>query len=223
MPAEFNPYSLLSHLPLFQGMSLGEFDNVIANVRLGFSKVEAGNTIADEGQAVGGLIFILRGEAEAEWIADDRGFMVRERLVTPCVLQPERLFGFTQRFSASFVATEECQLLAIDKMEVMRISNESQVFRLNVLNLLCTRIQRMERVPWRHRPEGIRKKIASFVEEHSLRPAGRKVVYIGMVRLAREIGESRLNVSRELHRMQDDGLIEMQRETIVVPHLEKLL
>ena len=223
MPYELNPYSMLSHLPLFQGMSLGEFDNVIATVRLGFSKVEAGNTIVEEGQQVAGLVFILRGEAEAEWVADDRGFRVRERLVTPCVLQPERLFGMTQRFSATFQATEECQLLTIDKMEVMRISTESQVFRLNVLNLLCTRIQRMERLPWRHKPDGIRKKIASFVERHSLRPAGRKVISIGMVRLAREIGESRLNVSHELHRMQQDGLIEMQRETIVVPHLEKLL
>ena len=223
MPYELNPYSMLSHLPLFQGMSLGEFDNVIATVRLGFSKVEAGNTIVEEGQQVAGLVFILRGEAEAEWVADDRGFRVRERLVTPCVLQPERLFGMTQRFSATFQATEECQLLTIDKMEVMRISTESQVFRLNVLNLLCTRIQRMERLPWRHKPDGLRKKIASFVERHSLRPAGRKVISIGMVRLAREIGESRLNVSRELHRMQQDGLIEMQRETIVVPHLEKLL
>lgn len=223
MPSEFNPYSLLSRLPLFQGMSLGEFDNVIANVRLGFSKVEAGNAIAEEGEQMGGLVFILRGEAEAERSADDRGFSVSERLVTPCVLQPERLFGLTQRFSATFVAIEECQLLTIDKMEVMRISNESQVFRLNVLNILCTRIQRMERAPWRHRPDGIRKKIASFIESHSMRPAGRKVVGIGMVRLSREIGESRLNVSRELHSMQADGLIEMQRETIVVPHLEKLL
>lgn len=223
MPSEFNPYSLLSHLPLFQGMSLGEFDNVIANVRLGFSKVEAGNAIAEEGESMGGLVFILRGEAEAERLADDRGYKVVERLVTPCVLQPERLFGMTQRFSATFVAIEDCQLLTIGKMEVMRISNESQVFRLNVLNLLCTRIQRMERVPWRRKPDGIRKKIASFIENHSLRPAGRKVVSIGMVRLSREIGESRLNVSRELHSMQADGLIEMQRETIVVPHLEKLL
>lgn len=223
MHHEHNPYSLLSGLPLFQGMSLSEFDNVIAHVRLGFSKVEAGSDIVKSGQPVSGLLFILSGEAEAENLSDDGAYSVREQLPLPCVLQPERLFGLTQRYVCRVRATSDCNLLLLEKGEVTRIANESQVFRLNMLNIICTQVQRMNRRPWRHQPEGIRRKIAAFVECRCMRPAGRKVVGIGMVRLAREIGESRLNVSRELHRMQADGLIELSREMIVVPRLERLL
>lgn len=43
-----------------------------------------------------------------------------------------------------------------------------------------------------------------------------------MVRLAREIGESRLNVSKALHELERQGLLEMGRERIVVAALEKL-
>ena len=42
MNDELNSYSLLSRLPLFQGMSGAELDYVISRVRLGFSKVDAG-------------------------------------------------------------------------------------------------------------------------------------------------------------------------------------
>ena len=54
-----NPYSLLSRLPLFQGMSSSEFDDVISHVRMGFSKVSANERIFAEGEPVNGLSFIL--------------------------------------------------------------------------------------------------------------------------------------------------------------------
>ena len=74
-----NPYSLLSHLPLFQGMSSSEFDEIIAHTRLGFSKVAKGECIVHEGKNVAELIFVLKGEAEAQTYSDDRGFNVVEK------------------------------------------------------------------------------------------------------------------------------------------------
>ena len=45
---------------------------------------------------------------------------------------------------------------------------------------------------------------------------------ITMQTLASEIGESRLNVSRELHRLEKENLIQLTRERICIPHLENL-
>lgn len=218
-----NPYSLLSRLPLFQGMSSSEFDEVIAHVRLGFSKSKEGECIASEGECVEGLVFVLNGNVEAKTYSDDRGFSVRERLFVPCVLQPERLFGLTQRYSSRFTAASDCQLLTISKNEVTRLTTNSEVFRLNFLNILCTQTQRMQHFPWRHKPDGIRRKIAVFIADHCLRPAGYKEINIDMVRLGHEISESRLNVSRELKSMQAEGLILTKRERITIPQLERLL
>ena len=218
-----NPYSLLSRLPFFLGMSSSEFDDVIARVRLGFSKVAMGECIVVEGEPVEGFVFVLNGGVETVAYSDDHGFSIEEQMPLPTVLQPERLFGLTQRYSMTFRATDDCQLLTIAKPEVMKLMTNSEVFRLNVLNILSTQTQRMQHQPWRKKAEGIRRKIAVFVADHSQRPAGRKVLNIDMVRLGHEISESRLNVSRELNRMHAEGLIELKRERILIPHLEQLL
>lgn len=56
-----------------------------------------------------------------------------------------------------------------------------------------------------------------------LRPAGEKTVRIKMERLSDEINESRLNVSRELNAMKDEGIITLRRGEIQVYALEKLI
>ncbi len=217
-----NPYSLLSRLPLFQGMSSSEFDNVISHVRMGFSKAYANERIFSEGEQVNGLSFILNGIVEMETVADDGSFSVIEEISTPCVIQPERLFGLTQRFSHNFSAKTDCQLLTISKDEVMRLTTESMVFRLNMMNIICTQAQTAMHLPWQHKHEDITKKITAFIRNHCLRPAGRKVIRIGMVQLGHEISESRLNVSRALRRMQDEGKTTNSRGVITIPRLEEL-
>ena len=217
-----NPYSLLSRLPLFQGMSLSEFDSVIAHVRLGFSKAEEGESIAHAGQKTGGLVFVLRGDILVETAAEDGGYKVVERVPAPCVLQPERLFGMTQRYSRNHYAAEDCSMMTIEKPEVLRIMSRSEVFRFNLLNLLCTQEQRSQNIPWQRMPKGIKEKIAFFIAARCLCTTGSKSLVVGMVRLAEEIGESRLNVSRALHAMQDEGLLKMSRERIDVFALENL-
>ena len=79
------------------------------------------------------------------------------------------------------------------------------------------------RFPWRIKPKDIRHKIVRFIETRCLRPAGEKLVCIKMERLSDEIGESRLNVSRELNAMNAEGAISLRRGEIKVFALEKLI
>ena len=44
-----------------------------------------------------------------------------------------------------------------------------------------------------------------------------------MERLALELTDSRLNVSRVLNQMQYDGLVELHRGRLVIPQLERLM
>lgn len=219
----YNSYALLSRLPLFQGMSLSELDGVIEKVKLGFSKVSKGNFIVCDGQVADKLMFVIRGELAVVTVSDDNAYSIEEDFAAPCVLQPERLFGLTQRYSHSFKALAECHILYISKADAISLTTQSEVFRINVLNLLCTLTQKMQRVPWHTKPASIRHKIFRFLENRCMRPAGRKVLNIGMVRLGSEIAESRLNVSRELHRLESENLICMKKGMITVHALEKLL
>ena len=105
----------------------------------------------------------------------------------------------------------------------MKLSDEYEIFRLNLLNIICALSQRNTRYQWRKRETSIRGKIVRFIETRSIRPAGKKKLTIKLETLGLEIGESRLNTSRELHKMHDSGLIIMKRNEIIIPAFEKLL
>ena len=58
----------------------------------------------------------------------------------------------------------------------------------------------------------------------ALHKTGRKEDTIHkMEQLGREINESRLNISRELNAMNDEGIITLRRSEICFPQLERLI
>ncbi len=212
----------LLELPLFQGMSKNDLAQVASSTKFVHITVVKGKTIVDEGDTCSSLLFLVKGTAKAIAHADDNGYSITETFQAPEILQPERIFGLTQRYTRSFKAATDCTLISLSKMETLSLADKYEIFRLNILNIICTKSQRLTRYPWRTRPKDIRHKIARFIETRCLRPAGEKTVRIKMERLAAEIGESRLNVSRELNEMAARGAISLRRGEIHVSALEKL-
>jgi len=216
-------FEKLLDLPLFQGISRSDFEQIISHTRLGFSKVSRNNAVAIENDPCDRLHILMSGTIRAESHADDGIYLLTEWMTAPGIIQPECLFGLMPRFTKSFVAEDTCQIMSIEKQEVLKLFEQQEIFRLNFLNLISTRSQRISRLPWRQRPDDIRSKIARFVEERSLRPAGRKRLRITMEDLGHLLAESRLNVSRELNRMNREGLIILHRSSFDIPVLERLL
>ena len=110
----------------------------------------------------------------------------------------------------------------MSKMEVLSLCERNEIFRLNLLNNLSTYSQRCARHPWRQKPSTIRQKLFRFLEDRTLRPAGQVTLRMKMTALAQYIGESRLNVSKELNAMQEEGLLRFSRGIIHITALEKL-
>ena len=213
----------LLELPLFQGMSKGDLAQVASTTKFVNIAVVKGKTVVDEGEACDRLLFLVKGTIHAPARADDNGYSITETFQAPEILQPERIFGLTQRYTRSFKAATDCNFISLSKMETLALADKYEIFRLNILNIICTRSQRLTRFPWRTQPKDIRHKIARFVETRCLRPAGEKMVHIKMERLAAEIGESRLNVSRELNGMAARNAISLRRGEIHIFALEKLI
>ena len=210
-------------LPLFQGMSSNDMTSVAGKTKFAFHRVAKGKKVVSEGDPCQNLFFLLDGSMQVTSRADDNSYSMVEEMSAPDVIQPERIFGLTQRYSKTFTALTDCQLVSISKAEMLRLSEEHMIFQLNLLNIISTQSQRITHQPWRVRPQGIRNKIVRFVETHSMRPAGEKTLYIKMETLAMLIAESRLNVSKELNAMQKEGLISITRGIIRIPALEKLM
>ena len=216
-------YDQLTQFTLFQGMSRSDLMEVVAHTRLGFMKGSAGKRIVKEGDDSSTLILMTHGELECETISDDHQCRVVERMVAPYMIQPERCFGMTQKYTSTFKALSECNFITIDKQEIMLLLETQLVFRLNMLNMLAADAQRMRHRAWQSAPKTLRERIVRFFFSRCIYPAGSKTFYILMKQLANELNDSRLDISNALNEMEEDGLLNLYRGRIEIPMLERLL
>lgn len=215
-------YDQLLQFPLFQGMSRDNLAKVAGHTKFGFMKCKEGEVIVKEYAPCTKLYFLLSGMLRVETHSDDRAYMVVEQLQAPFIIQPEGIFGYHQRFVHTFAAMTETSLITLDKDEVLRLSEEFLVFRLNLLNIFATQTQKLLRQPWQRFPDTLTERIGRFLYQHCVCPTGPKTFHILMTRLASEVGDSRLDVSRALNKMQSDGLVRLHRGRIEVPQMERM-
>lgn len=215
-------YDRLLGLPLFQGLSGCDIDDIVGKTKFGFHKSPANKIYRREGDACDALCFLLRGEMSVETFADDHGYSIVEQMKSPSVLQPECLFGLMQHYTQTFTTLTSCQFMTLDKQEVLRLSDAHVIFRLNLLNILSTQSQRLSRTLW-HVPGDTRLRIVRFFASRCSRPAGPKTIHIKITRLAEEINVGRQAASDALNALQRDGLLTFSRGTIRIPALERLM
>ena len=216
-------YEKLLLFPLFQGMSRDDLELVAGHTRFGFSKMNQGSTLVTEGDDCRQLLFLINGTLRVETMADDRSYMVVEQLEAPVILQPEVIFGYTQRYTHTYIAKTDVNLITVGKDEVLRLSEDFLVFRLNLLNMFATQTQKSSRLLWQHVPVTLEDRIVRFFAQHCIYPAGPKMFHVLMNRLAEELNDSRLDVSRALNALQRDGKIVLHRGRVEIPQMERLL
>ena len=215
-------YDKLMELPLFIGISTDELSDIVGQTKFGFHKLAVDRPLVSTDDKCTQLFFLMSGTLRVVSYADNYRYRIEEELSAPAVIQPEHLFGLQQRYTKDFIAHTDCSLLSLDKAEVLRLLDSYLIFRLNLLNSISMQAQRMSRIPWRQQSSDIRQQFVNFLRLRCLTQAGCKVLRIRMEELAKELHQSRLNVSRMLNALQNEGLLTMSRGIIIVPQLETL-
>lgn len=212
-------YDTLLGLPLFQGMSSSELEEVVTRIKMGFLKYKRNQTIIQDGDRCQRLLFLLDGEMDVVTTSANHSYHVIEQIAGPSLIEPERVFGLTQHYAHTYTTRSLCHLLAIGKDDVIQLTNEYMIFRINLMNILSTQSQRQQRMLWQHRPQTVRGRVVQFLRQHCTMPSGRKVFRIKMQQLADEINDQRIEVSEVLNALDDEKMIELQRGIITIPNL----
>lgn len=216
-------YEQLLQFPLFQGMSYSDLQQVAAYTKLDFRKYDAGEVVYAAGEACRSLYLIINGNVSITTVSDDRHLMVEEYVSAPYMAQLERLFGFNSTFCNTMRAMTDVSVLLIDKQEVNIMAEHYLVLRLNFINLMSYRVQRLWARRWHQQPATLDHRIVRYLVDHCERPAGWKNIKVTMNYLASELNDSRLDVSRALNRLQQRGLITLHRGGLTVAAMEKLM
>ncbi len=216
-------YDRLLQFPLFLGLGMDDLTHIAGHTRFDFRKYAAGKRIVGEGQICNEILLLTNGRLLMRTSAFDHSYSVEEEAPAPYTVQPECLFGLTQRYRSTFTAITDTNFIAIGKKELERLCDAFTVVRMNLANTLATLSQRQSARPWRRQPQELSGRITAFIADRCQYPAGRKTVRILMSQLASELNDNRQNVSTALNSMQNDGLINLHRGRIVIPSLEKLI
>ena len=219
----FKLYNKLTDIPLFMGMDRNELEQIVSKTKLNFKKIAEGENIFMQGEKCGFLAMLIDGDIETVAASDDYSYEVHEYFSAPAALQTDRIFGRMQMFPQTYKALTPCNLIIIDKKEVLKLVSNSFIFRLNLMSLLSTTLQKKMHEPWKAMPTEVSKHIVRFIITHCTYPAGRKIFKIKMQYLADILHTSRLVISKELNALQNKQLVTLSRGRIVIDALEKLI
>lgn len=214
--------STLRQLPLFMGMSDMELKEILARVKCLYRKVGPGEPIVSQGDRSGSLWMVVGGTFTTTAYSADYDYSVTEYLHSPALLQIECAFGWQQRFTRTYKAETPCNLMTISKTELQQLCSDSLIFRINLLNILSTSLQKSKMAVWANAPKDMRDRLAHFLLSHFEYPAGHKIFKIRMERLAEELHTSRLTVSNTLRALAADGLLSVGRGSLDIPAAQLL-
>ena len=215
-------YDSLQSSPLFQGLTSDNLLQIIGQTKFTFRKIAAGDIIKKEGEQCNRLALVVNGQAKSIAYADDHGYSIEENVAAPYTLQPECMFGLQLHYTRTFIATTTCDIVEIDKDDLMRISDEFIIFRMNLVNYISALSQKTTRKLGHPIPADAHDRIVHFIKTHCSSPTGPKTMRIKMTRLAQETGLGRRAVSEILNTMQDENLLTFSRGIIEINHIEAL-
>lgn len=215
-------FDTLLSLPLFQGMTKSDFDSLLQKVKFDFARFEDGETVISSRESCSRFAFLLSGTVESTRTGDNGSFEFRETICMPCLIEPYSMFGRDNQYRRTYRTVGRASFLFIDKQYVYSEIGKYNICRMNLLNLLSGKVQRLDSEIWNIKGMELRERIICFLRNLADHHKGEKKLLIKMNDLAVLMDATRINVSRELNAMQDQGLIELSRGGIHIPLLENL-
>ena len=209
-------------LPFFQGMSKDEITSILDKVKLVFTRYADGERIAAQGSPCNSLTLLVRGTLTSKCVSPDGRYTLIEELTTPFAFEPYSLFGLSPTYRNSYYAKGECDILTIDKSYLFNEFSRYDIFMMNIMNILCQRVQQKNAQIWNARRLPMTEKIIEFIAVRTESPEGCKTLQIKMDDLADILDVTRINVSTALNKLQKSGLIELRRKEIHIPSFKLL-
>ena len=206
-------YLRVTALPLLQGISAEDILHMQERgaLRIVSMEPEEGDII-QHGQHCRTLTMLMEGTLACTTEGED--WILVEEIHAPAIIEEESLWSLSQTYNHTYCPTSEGHLLVIDRRHMMQTMLHNDIFRINLLTRMSTRLERNYHNNQLPPPDSIAQKIERFVKDISCTTTWPKRMRIKMTTLAAIMGETRLQVSKALRQMEAKGQVSLAREQI---------
>jgi CRP/FNR family transcriptional regulator, cyclic AMP receptor protein len=182
-------------------------------------------TIYQKGASARALFVIMRGQVKISASARDSRHVVLQLLGEGDVFGEAALLDGRQRI-VDATAAADCELLVLDKHDVLPLLRDNPDMALRVIALLCERLRRttelVEDMIFLGRPARLAKKLLQLAES-GCRSATRGIrIKVSQRELGNMLGLSRESINKQLAAWQRAGSIELERAAITLIDAEPL-
>lgn len=206
-------YLRVTALPLLQGISAEDILHMQERgaLRIVSMEPEEGDIIQN-GQHCRTLTMLMEGTLSCTTNGED--WTLVEEIHAPAIIEEEALWSLSQTYNHTYCPKSEGHLLVIDRRHMMQTMLHNDIFRINLLTRMSTRLERNYHNNQLPPPDCIAQKIERFVKDISCTTTWPKRLRIKMTTLAAIMGETRLQVSKALRQMEAKGQVSLSREQI---------
>ena len=216
-------YDKLLQLPLFQGLTLKDFTNILGKVTFHFDNCEPGTPLAEQGELCKRLTFILDGTiTKRTKIEGEVPMVVEETFAAPYIFELSSLFGKDTVYRSSYFSTSKVSTMVMHKRFLLEELNAYPIVDMNYRNIMSAQVQELSRRLWSSPAPTAEGRLAAFFLNHVERAEGEKVFYIQKADLANFTNESFSKTSAMLASLQNQGLLTYFRGVLTIPDAAKL-
>jgi len=208
---------ILKQCILFKDMTPQEIEAFIKVSNFTIKKYQKNSLVVSEDSHCGELGILLKGSLEVQSIYLSGRSITLNRLKVPEIFGEAILFSKSNKLPSTIEAIEESVILFIKKSDLINCLSNCHHFMENFLELLSNNLLMLNKKLKMLTMENIRQKIVDFLKEEYSKQKNYKIkVPLSRQEMADHMGIQRPSLSRELSRMRKEGIIDFNKEFIII-------
>lgn len=216
-------YDVIMDLPLLQGISHAQVSAFLEKTHVEFINVAEGGNVCDAYTESDSLLYVIKGDVKVVWCNKSGAVTIEFRQGARSLLGASNLFGMVRRSPYSVVALTPVSLLRINKAQYLSLLQTQPVYLLNLLNYLSLRAQKPLEILGTWKDGSPLSWLRTWVGIVTPSTAIDIAVNISDGTFAKYLNLDINTLRRRLFSLQRSGLIELGKDTIVIPSRDGLV
>ena len=214
---------VLKQCILFKDMNFKDINTFLKVSNFVIKKYLKENLVVLEDSNCEELGILLKGLLEVQSLYPSGKSLTLIRLKPAEIFGEVILFSKSKNFPSTIKAIEDSEIMFIKKANLMNCLSNCHRFMENFLTLLSDRLFMLNKKIKMLTMENIRQKIGDFLrEEYKKQKTHIIKIPLSRQEMAEHMGIQRPSLSRELSKMREEGIIEFDKDSIVVKDLDDL-
>lgn len=213
----------LTECSLFKGISSSELIDLYKKYGFPLQKYFSDNVVALMGEKCTHLMILVKGSVKGEMI-DDSGKLIKiEDIVAPNPIAHAFLFAQKNNLPVTITATEETEIVFIEKQIFLSMLQENMFLLQNFLTLISDRSLFLSQKIFMLSLKNLKNKLCIFILKRATEQKSHNITLTETQQeLADYFGVARPSLARSLTGLEEIGVIKIDKKNITILDIEKL-